>query len=67
MPKASSTRRILAHYDFEGGSSVELAVIGAVDTPTAVSYATRLLKLKEEELRASEGKRPLVTPLKAAG
>ncbi len=68
MRKASPIRRILTHYDFEDGSSVEIAATGSIDTPTAVRYASLLLKLKEDELGSTSGKRTTTTSLmKAVG
>ncbi len=62
MPKISSKRRVLAHYDFENGGCVEIACSGDVDTATALKAAVTLLAMKQEEL----GKARAPTHLKAA-
>lgn len=64
MPKISSKRRVLAHYDFENGGSVEIVCSGDVETATALETAASLLAMKQKEL----GGRPLVLPpFKVAG
>ncbi len=64
MPKISAKRRVLAHYDFENGASIEIVCSGEVDTATALEAGGTLLAMKQKEL----GGRPRVPPpLKVAG
>ena len=64
MPKISSKRHVLAHYDFENGASVEIVCSGDVDTATALETAATLLAMKQKEV----GGRPRTPPpLKVAG
>lgn len=64
MPKMSSKRRVLAHYDFENGASVEIVCSGDVDTATALETAASLLAMKQKELG---GRQRSLPPLKVAG
>ena len=64
MPKISSKRRVLAHYDFENDAFVEIVCSGEVDTATALETAATLLAMKQKEV----GGRPRVPPsFKVAG
>jgi hypothetical protein len=64
MPKITSKRRVLAHYGFENGGSVEIACSGDVDTATALETAASLLAMKQKELG---GRARAPQPLKVAG
>ena len=48
-------RRTLARYDFENGSSVEIAITGDIDSAAAIKAASTLLSLKQEELGKHRG------------
>jgi hypothetical protein len=50
MPRAS-TRRVLGRYDLEGGSFIEIACTGDVDTATAIDVVSTLIDLKRAELK----------------
>ncbi len=50
MPRISSKRRVLAHYDFENGGSVEIVCSTNVDTATALDIADTLLTMKQKEM-----------------
>ncbi len=67
MPKISSKRRVLAHYNFEGGDFVEIVCSGDVDTATALEAAGTLLAMKQKELGGRQRMPPNSQPFKVAG
>jgi len=43
-------KRLIGHYDFEGGGAVSIMVEGQVETSEALKMVNTLVELKREEL-----------------
>ncbi len=62
-----SSRRVLAHYDFENGGSVEIVCSGDVETAAALETASVLLAMKQKEVAGEPQGPPRSKPFKVAG